>query len=111
MYLFKKCQHYLFESTCKIRRICTLKEIVFNLPNVVVFQFLWTRQFPDDAMLNFICDSNTVMFRLSIIILLVSYVKHGQNSQSVNLVTQGVCNNLSTSVAQNLTDFIGNLEM
>ena len=105
MYLFKKCQHYLFESTCKIRRICTLKEIVFNLPNVVVFQFL----FPDDAMLNFICDSNTVMFRLSIIIILVSYVKHG--SQSVNLVTQGVCNNLSTSVAQNLTDFIGNLEM
>ena len=40
----------------KIRPICTLREIVSDLPKVVLFQFWWVWQSSDDAMPNFHCS-------------------------------------------------------
>ena len=89
-YLYIKPQSLSFESTNKLGSICTLREKISNLPNMLLFQFWWPWQFPVDATPNFTCDSNFLMFRLShdTSFIPVSYLQHGQNSQNVNLVTR-----------------------
>ena len=88
MYLFVKLQDLLFESTNKIRNICTLREIMYNLPKVVYFSSDVHGNFSGNAMPNFIPDSNSPIIRLSndVSFIPVPYLKHGQKSLNVKLV-------------------------
>ena len=61
---------------------------IFNPLNVLLFQCWWAWEFPGDATHNFICDSNTAIFRLSNDVSFIpeAYLKHGQKSQNIKLV-------------------------
>ena len=86
----------------KIRHICSLREINFNLPKVVFFSSDGTGNFSGNAMPKFIPDSNFPIIRLfnDVSFIPVTYLKHGQNSQNIKLVLWGVPKLILVSVRQ-----------